>query len=596
MANSYVGRALAWVVACAIASLMLASSPNWGQTQSQVRYVYDAAGNLTQVTRSAVTPRPDLTISNLAVGVISASGNGSFNIPATFQVNNIGTSAALATWYDRGYLSADSVLHDTDQALSGYNTRTTNLAVGASYSVSTTFATNTTTTAGNYALIVRADGGAGTAPFSPTGPNAVPESNETNNIQSVAIDLPANPKPDLAISNFTVGAIAVTQSGSYSVPVTFTIANVGALSAKPNWYDLAYLSSDAVLDDADQNWSGYNVRNTALASGASYTTTKTFTSTTATAPGNYTLFIKTDGRGTAIGTGANTDSGFVAEGNEANNLQALALTLPIKADLVVSNVSIGAITVNQAGTYGFPATWTVANNGGSTAPATWYDVGYLSADATLDNADAVIGSLVHSVALAAGASYTTTATFVATAATAPGIYTLFVKADGNGGPLGGTNTDNGRLAEASETNNIQTLSITLPTKPDLTLTNLSFGAITVNPAGAYSFPTTWTVTNNGGSTAPASWYDVGYLSADATLDNADAVIGSPVHSVALAAGASYTTTATFVATAATAPGIYTLFVKADGNGGPLGGNNTDNGRIAEGAEGNNVTSVSVLLP
>ena len=462
MTLSFVRSSLPIVAACAIASLVMFSGMSLGQTQSHLRYAYDAAGNLIQVTRSPVTPQPDLTISNLAVGVIAANGNGSFNIPVTFQVSNIGTSAAVATWYDRGYLSANSALHDTDQALSGYSTRATNLGVGISYPVSATFSTSTTTAAGAYTLIVKADGGAGSGQYSPTGSNFVPESNETNNMQSVAIDLPANPKPDLAISNPTVGAITVTQSGSYSVPVTYTITNVGAMSAKPTWYDLAYLSRDAMLDDADQNLAGYNTRNTALASGASYTATKTFTSTPATAPGNYTLFIKADGRGTAIGTGANTDGGFVAEGNEINNLQALALTLPAKADLTVSGVIVGTIVKNGNGSRSIPVTWSVTNSGGSMAPASWYDVGYLSADGTLDNADAVVGYQSHSVALAAGASYTATITFTVTATTAPGSYTLFVKADGNGGPLGGTNTDNGRLAEGVESNNAISANVVLP--------------------------------------------------------------------------------------------------------------------------------------
>src|ERR1700730_11262870 len=109
------------------------------QSQSQLQYTYDAAGNLIQVTRSAVTPKPDLTVTNLLVGTISKNGDGSFNVPVTFPVNNTGNPAAPATWYARGYLSANSSLHDTDQVLAGYNTRSTNLAAGANYPVTTTF-------------------------------------------------------------------------------------------------------------------------------------------------------------------------------------------------------------------------------------------------------------------------------------------------------------------------------------------------------------------------------------------------------------------------------------------------------------------------
>jgi hypothetical protein len=38
--------------------------------------------------------------------------------------------------------------------------------------------------------------------------------------------------------------------------------------------------------------------------------------------------MKTDGHGTAIGSGTNTDIGAVAEGNEANNVVALPVVLP----------------------------------------------------------------------------------------------------------------------------------------------------------------------------------------------------------------------------------------------------------------------------
>jgi hypothetical protein len=321
--------ALERVVYSAIVGFMLAASPLWGQQQSRVQYVYDPAGNLIQVTRSTdAPPSPDLTISNLTAGAISVNGNGSFNIPVTFQVNNIGASPALATWYDRGYLSANSTLHDTDQALGGYNTHATNLTAGASYSVGTTFTTSTSTAAGIYTLIVKADGGAGTAQYSPTGPNLVPESNETNNTQSVAINLPGNPKPDLTISNAVAGKIKVGKNGKYSVPLTFTVTNAGGAAALPSWYDLAYLSQDAALDNADRNLSGQHFRKLALAAGASYTVTTTFTFPAGTPPGNYTMFIKTDGRGTAIGIGTNTDSGTVAEGNEANNVVAVPVVLP----------------------------------------------------------------------------------------------------------------------------------------------------------------------------------------------------------------------------------------------------------------------------
>src|SRR5260221_1144998 len=351
-------RLFARLAFCLSASLSLASGPCWAQTESQVQYIYDAARNLIQVTRSNVPAQPDLTVSNLAVGAIIFNANGSYGIPVTFQVNNIGFATATATWYDRGYLSSSSVLHDTDQALGGYNTRSTNLAAGASYSVSATFTTTTTTASGIYRLIVKADGGTtASGQYSPTGANVVVESNEANNMQSVVVNL--SNKPDLTVSTASFGAITVNQAGAYSFPVTWTVANIGVASAGPSWFDVGYLSSDATLDNADAVV-GSLAHAAALAAGASYTTSATYPTTTATAPGIYTVFVKADGMGGGFG-GTNTDAGHVAEGSEANNTLGLSITLPAKPDLIVSNASYGAITVNQGGAYTFPVTWTVTN-------------------------------------------------------------------------------------------------------------------------------------------------------------------------------------------------------------------------------------------
>src|SRR5258707_531706 len=100
----------------------------------------------------------------------------------------------------------------------------------------------------------------------------------------MAVTLPV--KTDLTGTNASKSAIVVTQSGTYSIPVTYTINNVGGAPAQPTWYDQAYLSTDGVLDSSDQNLSNFHFQTTALAAGASYTVTTTFSSTTATAAGS----------------------------------------------------------------------------------------------------------------------------------------------------------------------------------------------------------------------------------------------------------------------------------------------------------------------
>ncbi|MFO1323216.1 MAG: CARDB domain-containing protein [Burkholderiales bacterium] len=574
-------------------------SSSVGQTQTQIQYTYDAAGNVIQVTRSQVVPKPDLTITSYSVGTISAVAGGAYSIPVTFQVSNIGNAEAAGTWTDRGYLSANSTHEDSDEILGGFNTRSTPLAPGTGYSVSTTFTTATTTTAGSYTLFIKADGGAGTGQFAPTGTNIVAESAEGNNTQAIPIVLPAK-SPDLAISNVSVGTIAVSQGGVYSLPITFTVTNLGAVTAQPSFFGLAYLSGDGTLDNADQNLGGYALRNTALAAAASYTATQTYSTAAATAPGPYTLFVKIDGHGTSVNTGTNTDGGNVAEANEANNTQALALTLPARPDLVIGNVSVGTITISQAGAYSIPVTFTATNFGELAALPNFFGLAYLSADATLDNADQNLsGYALRNTALGPGASYTATQTFTSTAGTAPGNYTLFAKIDGHGVAVNtGTNTDGGNVAEGNEANNTQALALTLPPKPDLTLGSVSVGTITVNGNGTRNVPVTFTVTNVGGIAAPPNWYVLAYLSTNAVLDNADTnLAGYALRNTALGPGASYSLTQTYTVAASVAAGAYTLFVKVDGRGATIiSGTNTDTGFLAESDETNNSVSVAITLP
>lgn len=578
-------------IVCATASASLLA-----QTASQIQYTYDAAGNVIGIARVS---KPDLTVSNLTIGTIRDTSTGAYNIPVTFQVNNVGIAAATGTWVDRGYLSTDGIFDDADEKLGGAKTRSTALAAGASYTVSTTFTTSTTRAPGNYQLFVKADGGAGSGTSAPTGPNVVNELLEGNNVQSAAIVLPAR-MPDLTVSNVSVGTISAAQDGKFSIPITFTVTNIGGATAAPNFYTLAYLSTDSTLNDTDENLAGYSLRNTALAPGEGYTATVTFTTLATTQSRAYKLFVKADGRGSALGVGTPTDSGYLAEGNEANNTQVVSFTLPARADLVVSAVSTGTITASQNGSFNIPITFTVTNSGGVPAVPNFYTLAYLSANATLDTSDEnLTGYVLRSTPLAAGDFFTTTATFSTSTSTAPGNYSLFVKADGRGPALGiGTAVDNGYLTENNETNNAAKIAFTLPARADLTVTNASVGTITVAQSGAYNIPITFTVNNVGGVAAQGNFYTIAYLSSDATLDLSDQALGlyyGPYSTIA--AGGSVTTTMTFPTIATTVPGNYTLFVKADGRGGPVTpGTNTDSGFLVEGNEANNTQALAVTLP
>jgi len=268
---------------------------------------------------------PDLVVTNPSLGTIVANQNGSYAIPVTYTVTNIGSAVAQSPWYDMAYLSVDGTLDNADQHLNGWPRRDTVLAPGASYAVTGTFTTSTSTPAGNYTLFVKADGH---GPAFGNGTNSdagsLSEANEANNAQALSISLT---RPDLVVTGASLGSIAKNASGSYRITVTYTVQNSGSVTAQPYWYDMAYLSTDGVLDNTDQHLTGWPRRDFALGQGASYVVTGTFTTSTSTPAGNYTLFIKADGHGPAFGNGTNTDVGNLVESNDANNTWALAITL-----------------------------------------------------------------------------------------------------------------------------------------------------------------------------------------------------------------------------------------------------------------------------
>lgn len=520
-----------------------------------------AAGSITMQLAA-----PDLTISSASVAAITENQNGTFNIPVTFTVTNIGAVTAQPGWYDYAYLGVRFDV--TTRSLNGLP-HSTALGVNQSYTVNQTY-TASNYSPGPYTLFLRTDDGTGSAARDAIG--SVTESNENNNLSAINVVLP--PYPDLALSNASVGAIAESQNGSFSIPVSFTVTNLSTTPAQPTWLDYAYLSSNGVLDSATPN-AGYVGHGTVLAGGASYVVNQILT-TSAFSPGAYTLFLKTDG----AANGAT--NGSVAESAENNNTSAgIPITLPSYPDLALTNPSVGTITENQNGSFDIPVSFTVTNLGSTTAQPSWNDFVHLSRNGLFDSSSTVLGWVPRSAPLAGGASYTVNQTF-RTSGITPGSYTLFFKADGP------SSTSNGYVKESDETNNTSVgMPITLPTYPDLAISNPSVGAITKNANGTYNIPVTFTITNIGQTTAQPSWNDYGFLSRNGLLDSSSTIIGYMPRSTALAPSASYTVSQTYNVSGFTA-GTYTLFLKADGSG---------NGSLVEADETNNATSgISVTLP
>lgn len=272
---------------------------------------------------------PDLVISGLAGSSVVANHDGSWTVPVTYTVTNGGKVTALSLWYDVGYLSTDAVLDDADQTATFFKTGggpSVVLLPGASYTETRNFPVPASTATGAYNIIIRTNGRSANAPGGGqnTADGWLDEMDRSNNTAVQAITLG---RPDLTISNVVVGTIAARGDGSWSIPISYTVTNVGAVTAQPGWYDMAYLSTDAVLSDADQsNAALYSHRGEWLAPGASTSYSGNFITNATTAPGSYTLFVKTDGRNSTYG-GTNTDNGVMVEANEGNNVAAVAVVL-----------------------------------------------------------------------------------------------------------------------------------------------------------------------------------------------------------------------------------------------------------------------------
>lgn len=266
-----------------------------------------------------------------------------------------------------------------------------------------------------------------------------------------------------------------------------------------------------------------------------------------------------------------------------------SVTLQLGApDLAISNGTVGTITSNQNGSFNIPASFTVTNVGSQTALPNWNDYGFLGQGPLLTPTAVSVGSTLRNTSLAPAASYNATPTYVATGVS-PGTYTLFLRTESQGS---GTADPNGNMVETSESNNMVSVAVTLPTWPDLAVSNASAGTIVVNQNGTYNIPTSFTVSNLGTNPALASWSDYGYLSASGVLDSTSTILGSTLRSSQLAGGASYNVNQTHSNITAS-PGNYTLFLKADGQGGT---SQASNGLVAEGSETNNAVGVSITLP
>ena len=349
------------------------------------------------------------------------------------------------------------------------------------------------------------------------------------------------PLSDLILSAFSAPAAA---AAGQAISLTDTTKNQGKGTADPSLTQF-YLSADSALQPTDLPLGFREIP--ALAAGAGSSGSLSVTIPQETPAGTWYLIAKADGEEAVV------------ESSEANNKSSR--TIKIGPDLDVTAFTAPALA---AAGQAISVTDTIKNAGAGAAGPSQTRF-YLSANGTLEPADALVGA--RSVpALAAGAASSGSATVTIPQGAATGTWYLIAAADGEG-----------VIGEASETNN--TYSRTIKVGPDLDITALSAPSAA---APGQTITITDTTKNAGGGEAGPSLTQI-FLSKNSAIDADDVLAGSR-NVPALAAGAASSGSITFTVPEATATGSWYIIAKADGPG-----------ALNETSETNNTYSRTILI-
>ena len=343
-----------------------------------------------------ITIGTDLRVSFLSAPLTAGAGQN-ISITDTTQNQGGGSADPSTTQY---YLSANTLVDASDTLLGGRSVPS--LAPGASSSGSATVTIPSSTVAGNWYIVAKADG-----------EDVVVETSETNNTYARSIKIGT----DLRIASLTVPIAAGAGS---SITVSDITMNYGGGPANASTTYL-YLSANSSVDASDIPLGTRSVP--ALAAGASSNGSTAVTIPGDTVPGGWYILALADGEDVVIETSEtnNTYARFIKIGPD---LRVISVSSPTSANAGQS------ITINE----------TTQNQGGGSADPTTTHF-YLSTNTVLDAADILLGS--RSIpALAAGASNAGSTSVTIPADTTSGTRYILAIADGDD-----------IVAEVYETNN-----------------------------------------------------------------------------------------------------------------------------------------------
>ena len=398
-------------------------------------------------------PSPDLLVSAVTHGGNAISGT-STNV--TWTVENRGEAAAMGSWIDVVYLSADTVLDTSSDLLLGRYVHENGLALNDNYQ-RTEEVTIPVEYNGDYYFIVYTDN-------TNTIYEGLLENNNKNISQPMHVTLTW--MTDLQVASVNMSADNTVDANGY-YNCEFTIVNEGSSPTYVNrWTDAIYISEEPVFDRASAIRLDYVNHNEVLNSLDSYTVSRRIQ-----IPGNISgqwyLFVETDVNNEVFEYNAD-------DNNVYSYLPALDVVNP---DMEVTTIVLPeVINPNERQT----VQWTVRNNGpGNLVNRSFTDYFYF-------NGSQIYNASVSYVSIPVGDSIVRTATIQLpcsnTSATAD---MLTISTDVTNSVL-----------EAFETNNEKSVYLTVST-PDLTVNSI----ITTDEPG------TTNVSLWSGTTAEL-WYNV----------------------------------------------------------------------------------------
>ncbi len=350
----------------------------------------------------------------------------------SWEVNNIGIGATgvNSNWKDRVYLSIDSTLGASDLYLKQVDNISA-LMPGESYL--------------NYASINLPEAAIGPYYFLVSANNnqAEVESDYSDNVTAIFVNIALSPPPDLEVTNTLPPGVNGYAFSGQTIPLTYTVSNNGiGLTPSPNWQDRIYWSEESTYNPTNLNYVGYHNHSGSLQPGESYTHTAE-----AELPENYSgtvyFYIVTD----------YNDAVFehLDEDNNITRSQPLDILLTPPPDLEVSYgyvtdafINDGTIDeINYMTTQLLTTTaHSVINDGGSIVDGYFVDSMFLSPVLALDSTAIPLRTRNRNIVLEINESDNAITQNIPVPNVPAGVYYLIIKTDARDNIYEGNNEGN----------------------------------------------------------------------------------------------------------------------------------------------------------